>query len=180
MERQPVLDPGRGLTDAGVALVRGCESLGILIDCAHLTEAGFWDVARLSQRPLIVSHSNAHAVSPNARNLTDRQLAAVAERGGLVGLNFHVCFLREDCLLDHATPLTVMIRHLDHLLSVLGEDGVALGSDFDGCELPAAIPDVTGLARLVDAMRDAGYGEALIAKICCENWIAALDRSGLR
>jgi len=177
MCRQPTPDPGAGLTGAGRALVRECEALGIMVDCAHLTEAGFWDVARETGRPLIVSHSNAHAISPNARNLTDRQLDAVAERGGLVGLNFHVCFLREDCALDADTPITVMIRHLDHLLERLGEDGVALGSDFDGCELPREIGDVTGLPRLIGAMRQAGYGERLIARIARENWIAALERA---
>jgi len=176
MMRQPELDPGAGLTDAGRALVRGCEALGVAVDCAHLTEAGFWDVAAVSERPLIVSHSNALALSPNARNLTDRQLDAVAERGGLVGLNFHVAFLREDCALDRDTPISQMLRHLDHLLGRLGEGGVALGSDFDGCELPREIGDVRGLTRLVAAMRQAGYGEALIARICHRNWLDVLGR----
>ena len=76
--------------------------------------------------------------------------------------------------------MTVLLRHLDHMLGILGERGVALGSDFDGCKLPAEIGDVTGLPRLVAAMRQAGYGEALIARICRENWIDALERAGLR
>ncbi|MEM1345591.1 MAG: dipeptidase [Pseudomonadota bacterium] len=177
MVRRPEIEPGEGLTEAGRALVQACEALGIVVDCAHLTEQGFWDVAEVSERPLIVSHSNAHALSPNARNLSDRQLAAVAERQGLVGLNFHVCFLREDCALDRDTPLTQMIRHLDHLIEHVGEDGVALGSDFDGCELPREIGDVTGLPRLVAAMRQAGYGEALVEKLCWRNWLCALERA---
>lgn len=179
MARQPELDPGEGLTDAGKALVAGCEALGIMVDCAHLTEAGFWDVAAISGKPLVASHSNAHAISPNARNLTDKQLAAIRETGGLVGLNFHVMFLREDCALDRDTPILQMIRHLDHLIEHLGEEGVALGSDYDGCELPNEIGDVTGLPKLISAMRQAGYGEALIAKICRENWLSLLERSGL-
>ncbi len=179
MLAQPELDPGEGLTDAGRALVTECERLGIMVDLSHLTEAGFWDVQRMASRPLIATHSNAHAISPSARNLTDRQLAAVAELGGVVGLNFHVGFLREDCRDDPDTPLTVLIRHLDHLLGILGERGVALGSDFDGCKLPAEIGDVTGLPRLVAAMRQAGYGEALIARICRENWVDALERAGI-
>ncbi|MEL6216914.1 MAG: dipeptidase [Pseudomonadota bacterium] len=177
MSYQPEIDPGEGLTDAGHDLVRACERLGILVDLAHLTEAGFWDVARIAGKPLVASHSNAHAVSPNARNLTDRQLDAVAESGGLVGLNFHVCFVRPDCRHDRNTPIEMMLRHIDHLLARLGEDGVALGSDFDGCELPAEIGDVRGLGRLVAAMRQANYGEALIAKICRENWLRALERA---
>jgi membrane dipeptidase len=177
MLAQPALDPGEGLTDAGRALVAECERLGIMVDLSHLTEAGFWDVQRIATRPLIATHSNAHAISPSARNLTDSQLAAIAESGGVVGLNFHVGFLREDCRDDPDTPLTVLLRHLDHLLGILGERGVALGSDFDGCRLPAGIGDVTGLPRLVAAMRQAGYGEALIARICRENWIDALERA---
>ena len=180
MEAQPNLDPGEGLTDAGRDLVRECERIGVMVDLSHLTEAGFWDVAKIATRPLIATHSNAHAVSPSARNLTDKQLQAVADSGGVVGLNFHVGFLREDCKMDADTPLAVMLRHLDHMLGILGEDGVALGSDYDGCLLPREIGDVTGLPRLVAAMRQAGYGEALIAKICRDNWMAALDRAGLQ
>ena len=81
--------------------------------------------------------------------------------------------------MDADTPISVMLRHLDHILGILGEDGVALGSDYDGCLLPREIGDVTGLPRLVAAMRQAGYGETLIAKICRENWLAAMDRAGL-
>lgn len=180
MQAQPELDPGEGLTDAGKALVRECERIGMMVDLSHLTEAGFWDVAKIATRPLIATHSNAHAVSPSARNLTDRQLAAVAESRGVCGLNFHVGFLREDCRMDANTPISVMLRHLDHMLGILGEDGVALGSDYDGCLLPAEIGDVTGLPRLVAAMRQAGYGEELIAKICRDNWLAAMDRAGLK
>ena len=178
MTAQDPVEPGAGLTDAGRTLVRECERLGIMVDLSHLTEAGFWDVAKIASKPLIATHSNAHAVCPSARNLTDRQLAAVAESGGVVGLNFHVGFLRPDCGNDADTPLEHMLRHLDHLLGVLGERGVALGSDFDGCTVPAGIGDVTGLPRLVAAMRQAGYGDALIARICRENWLDALDRAG--
>ncbi|MGF1446386.1 MAG: dipeptidase [Pikeienuella sp.] len=177
MDRQPELEPGLGLTEAGRRLVARCEALGILVDLSHLTEAGFWDVAACAQKPLVASHSNAHALSPNARNLTDRQLDAIAESGGLVGVNFHVAFLRPDCETVHDTPISAILRHLDHLIGKLGEDGVALGSDFDGCELPSEIADVRGLTRLVAAMRQAGYGEALIAKIARENWLAALDKA---
>ncbi|WP_424984782.1 dipeptidase [Microbulbifer sp. S227A] len=176
IDAQPVPEPGKGLTDAGFALVRECDRLGILIDLSHLTEAGFWDVAATTNRPLIATHSNAHAISPSARNLTDRQLSAVAETGGIVGLNFHVGFLRADCAPDSDTPIAQMVRHLDHMLGILGEDGVALGSDFDGCLLPRDIGGVAGLPRLVSGMRDAGFGEPLIHKICRDNWLVAIAR----
>ncbi|MFN3615510.1 MAG: dipeptidase, partial [Rubrimonas sp.] len=125
-------DTGPGLTGAGERLVRACDALGVMVDLSHLNEAGFWDVARISDRPLLASHSNAHALCPSTRNLTDRQLDAIAERGGLVGLNFAVRFLRQDGRADRDTDLSVMVRHLAHLVERLGEGGVAFGSDFDG------------------------------------------------
>ena len=170
-------DAQAGLTDAGRALVRECETMGVMIDLSHLNEGGFWEVAKMAQKPLVATHSNAHALSPCPRNLTDDQLAAVRESGGLVGLNFNASFLRADCADNLDTPLTTMLRHLDHLIEHLGEEGVALGSDFDGCSLPLEIRDVTGLPRLVAAMRQAGYGEELIARICHRNWLDLLART---
>lgn len=170
-------DLGPGLTDAGKALVRACNGLKILVDLSHITEKGFWDVAATTEAPLVASHSNAHALCASARNLTDRQLDAIAESGGLVGLNFHTAFLREDGRDRSDTPLETMVRHLDHLLARLGEDGVALGSDFDGCLVPRAIGDVAGLPHLIEAMRAAGYGEALIEKIAWRNWLSVLERT---
>jgi membrane dipeptidase len=170
-------DPQAGLTDAGRALVRECEALGVMIDLSHLNEGGFWDVAKMVQKPLVATHSNAYALSPCPRNLTDDQLKAVRESGGLVGLNFNVGFLRADCEDNLDTPIETMLRHLDHLIEHLGEDGVALGSDYDGCTVPLEIRDVTGLPRLVAAMRQASYGEALIARICHRNWLDLLART---
>lgn len=167
-------DTGGGLTDAGKALVRACDELGILVDLAHITEKGFWDVAAISSRPLVASHSNAHALTPAARNLTDRQLDAIGERRGLVGLNFAVTMLRADGRRDRNTPLDDMIRHIDHLVGRVGIDCVALGSDFDGAEIPAAIGDAAGLQNLVAALRAAGYGGQDVEKICRDNWLRIL------
>ncbi len=170
-------DEGPGLTDAGKRLVLEANRLGILVDVSHLNAAGFLDVAALTDRPLVATHSNAHALSPSARNLTDRQLATIAETHGLVGLNFAVPFLRDDGRRVSDTPLTACVRHLDHLIERLGETGVALGSDFDGALIPRAIGDVSGLPALVGAMREAGYGERLIARICRDNWLDVLRRT---
>jgi membrane dipeptidase len=170
-------DEGPGLTPAGKALVRACNRLGILVDLSHLNAAGFWDVAKLSERPLVATHSNVHALSAASRNLTDRQLDAIAESGGVVGLNYAVGFLREDGRRVADTGLAVMIRHLDHLLARLGEGGVALGSDFDGALIPREIGDAAGLPALVGAMRQAGYGEALVERICWGNWLDVLRRT---
>src|SRR5690606_7904938 len=146
-------DTGPGLTDLGKELVRRCNSLGIMIDLSHITEKGFWDVAALSDAPLVASHSNAHAVCPHARNLTDKQFDAIRERGGLVGLNYATAFLRPDGRMNAQTPLDVMLRHIDHMVERLGIDGVGLGSDFDGATVPDAIGDAAGLPALVEALR---------------------------
>ncbi|MCB8838333.1 dipeptidase [Aurantimonas sp. VKM B-3413] len=170
-------DVGDGLTEAGVRLVRRSNELGILLDLSHLNEKGFWDVARLSDAPLVATHSNVHAICPVSRNLTDKQLAAIAESKGVVGLNFATAFLREDGSMDADTPIETMARHLDGLLERLGEDGVALGSDFDGAVIPAAIGDAAGLPALFDALEKRGYGRALVEKIAHGNWLGVLERT---
>ncbi|PWJ16488.1 dipeptidase [Jannaschia seohaensis] len=170
-------DRGPGLTEAGKRLVTRCNELGIMLDLSHLNEAGFWDVAKLSTKPLVATHSNAHALCPHSRNLTDAQLDAIAESDGMVGLNFAVSFLREDGRKIADTPIEDMLRHLDHLIGRLGEDRVGLGSDYDGAVVPEAVSDVSKLGVLRTAMAEHGYGEALIAKICHGNWLALLDRT---
>lgn len=170
-------DTGPGLTQTGKDLVRLCDEMGILIDLSHLNEKGFDDVARHSRAPLIATHSNAHAICPSTRNLTDRQLHMIRERGGMVGLNFATFFLNPDGRADPGTGFEPMLRHLDHLITHLGEDHVGLGSDFDGCTLPDVIGDVTGVPRLFNAMAAHGYDDALIAKLARENWLALLDRA---
>jgi len=167
-------DIGGGLTPSGEDLVKRCNKMGIMIDLSHLNEAGFWDVARISDAPLVATHSNVHAICPHSRNLTDKQLAAIAESDGMVGLNFAAAFLREDGQMDCNIPLDTMLRHLDYLIDKLGEDRVGLGSDFDGAMVPEAIGDVAGLGNLRDAMRAHGYSDSLIAKLAHENWLRVL------
>jgi membrane dipeptidase len=169
-------DTGPGLTDAGKQLVTECNRLRIAVDLSHITEKGFWDVATLSTAPLIASHSNAHAVAASSRNLTDDQIKAIAASGGIIGLNFATGFLREDGRWNRDTPIDIMLRHLDHLLALAGEDCVALGSDFDGARIPNAINDAAGLQNLVSAMEAHGYGAALIRNIASENWFRVLER----
>ncbi|WP_046862207.1 dipeptidase [Microvirga massiliensis] len=170
-------DIGPGLTEAGRALVRACNRRRIMIDLSHLNEAGFWDVAGLTDAPLVATHSNAHAVCPHSRNLTDRQLAAIRESRGMVGLNFATAFIRPDGQRNADTHLEDMIRHLDHLIEHVGVEGVGFGSDFDGATVPAVIGDARGLPRLLEAMRRHGYDEATIRKIAFENWIDVLRRT---
>tara|TARA_E500000305_G_scaffold57191_1_gene45596 strand:- start:3061 stop:4116 length:1056 start_codon:yes stop_codon:yes gene_type:complete len=172
-------DTGSGLTEAGRELIRACNTMGIMVDLSHITEKGFWDIAELSTKPLVASHSNVHAISQSPRNLTDKQLEAIRASRGLVGINFHVGFLRPDGAKDERTGLDLIVAHTDHLLEKLGEDGVAFGSDFDGCTVPAAIGDAAGMPRLIERYRQAGYGEELIRKIAAENWLSLLERTGL-
>lgn len=170
-------DTGPGLSDAGKRLVRECNQLRVMIDLSHLNEAGFNDVAALSDAPLVATHSNAHAVTPSTRNLSDRQLAVIAERGGMVGLNFATVFLAPDGSRQRFKGWDPLLRHIDHLIAHLGEDHVGLGSDFDGAEMPADLGDVAGLPRLLAVLGAHGFGQDLIEKIACKNWLALLERT---
>lgn len=169
-------DRGPGLTEAGRRLVRECNRLRILIDLSHVNARGFDDIAAISDAPLVASHSNAHAVTPSSRNLTDRQLDMIAERDGLVGLNFATIFLREDGRPGPFTGWEPILRHLDHLIGRLGETRVGLGSDFDGATMPAALADASRLPALFEALRRHGYDEPLLRRLAHENWLAVLGR----
>ncbi len=170
-------DHGPGLTEAGKALVAECNRRRILLDLSHLNAAGFDDVARLSDSPLVATHSCAHAVSPSSRNLTDRQLRVIADSGGLVGLNFATILLRRDGRRSPVMGWSPVLRHLDHLISVMGEDHVGFGSDFDGTTVPGVLGDVTGLVGLQAALRAHGYDTQLLRKLCHENWHRVLERT---
>lgn len=170
-------DTGPGLTDAGKALVKACNALRILVDLSHLNEKGFRDVAAISDAPLVATHSNVHRLCRSPRNLTDRQLGAIRESGGMVGLNFATGFLREDGRMVRDVGIDIMLRHLDAMLEALGEDGVGLGSDFDGALISPQIGDVSGLQVLVEAMLAHGFGRDLVEKIAWRNWVAMLRRT---
>jgi membrane dipeptidase len=170
-------DIGPGLTAAGRALVRRCAELGVAVDLSHLNAAGFWDVARLDGAPLIASHSGVHALCPASRNLTDEQLDAIGASGGLVGIVFAVPFLRADGADDPDTPLSAVVAHVRHVADRLGVEHVALGSDFDGATIPAELADVSGLPRLLDALRADGFGEDELRAIAWENWRRVLERA---
>lgn len=168
-------DQGPGLTAAGKALVQACNRLGILVDLSHLNEKGFWDVERTTSAPLVATHSCAHALSPSPRNLTDKQLDAIGASHGLVGINFCVSFLRADNQNDPNTPLSELVRHFIYVAERIGVEHVAFGSDFDGCTIPTDLGDVTGLPKLLEALRQAGFGEEDLAKIAYRNWLRVLE-----
>ena len=173
----PGVFEGSTYTEAGKNLVRTCNQLGIMIDMSHLNEKGFWDIAELSTAPLVATHSNVHALCQTPRNLTDRQLDAIKESRGMVGLNYAVAFLREDGKSDADTPIARMVDHLAYMVDRMGETSVGLGSDFDGAMIPNEIGDASGLPRLIDAMKARGFGDELVDRIAYGNWLDLLERT---
>lgn len=170
-------DTGPGLTDLGKELVKACNRLGIMLDLSHLNEKGFWDIVALSEAPLVATHSNVHALCRTTRNLTDKQMDAIKESSGLVGLNFGVNDLRADGGRGADTPLEVLVNHIDYLVARLGIDGVALGTDFDGTTIPTEIGDATGMPKFLNVLRERGYDDAALRKIGHENWLRVLEKT---
>jgi membrane dipeptidase len=167
-------DTGPGLTERGKELVRACNRLGIVVDVSHINERGFWDIAALTSAPLVATHSNAHALSPSPRNLTDRQLDAIRESKGIVGVNFFVGFLNADGSDDPATPIARIVDHFTYLIEKIGVDHVGFGADMDGARIPVEVGDVAGLPRILDALRAAGYDEPTLTKLGHQNWLRVL------
>ncbi|MGX0876533.1 membrane dipeptidase [Roseovarius sp. MBR-154] len=170
-------DTGPGLTEDGKALIRECNRLNIMVDLSHLNAKGFEDVARITDAPLVATHSNAWAVCPQSRNLTDRQLAMIRDSDGMVGINFASAFLRPDGRMDAEFELDIVVRHFNHMLNSLGEDRIGLGSDFDGALVPDGIGDCAGLPNLLAALRSHGVDDGLMAKITHGNWLRVLRKT---
>jgi membrane dipeptidase len=167
-------DQGPGLTTDGRELVRTCNELGIVVDVSHLNERGFWDTAKTADAPLVASHSNAHALCPTPRNLTDDQLRAVGESGGVVGIVFCPAFVREDGADDPDTPLSAIAAHAAHVAEHAGIEAVALGSDFDGATMPHDLDSAAKLPALLDALRAFGFDERELERIALGNWLRVL------
>jgi membrane dipeptidase len=133
-----------GLSALGVEVVEELNQLGLVIDVSHLNDAGFWDVMDLVKSPVIASHSNCRAICSHPRNLTDDQIQALAQRGGVIGINFAPSFV-------HPTNATVarLVDHIDHIVDVAGVNYVGLGSDFDGiASTPEGLFDVSQMPRI--------------------------------
>ncbi len=130
-----------GLTEFGRQAVKEFEDAGIIVDISHASPELFWDVAEIAERPLVASHSNSKSVCSFPRNLTDKQFARIRDSGGLVGLNFCPDFLNNE---GGKASMQDVLRHAEHFLSLGGENTLAIGSDFDGTELPADMRDGLG------------------------------------
>lgn len=155
----------QGLTEKGREFVVRMEELGMIPDVSHLSDAGFYDVAAITKKPFVASHSNARAISPCVRNLTDNMIRLLAQRGGCTGLNFCPDFLEE----GSRGSLEAVVRHAKHIVQVGGVEVLALGSDFDGIPGHEELPGAQSMERLYDAMKRAGFSEEQLEKIFYRN-----------
>ena len=157
---------GEGLSEKGKEFFRRAQRLGMLVDVSHLSERGFWDMAELAEKPIVASHSDAFAVCPHPRNLTDAQFRAICDLGGTVGLNLYGPFLTQE-----KTPtLDDLRRHLDHFLTLGGEGHLALGADLDGCEiLPEGFAALDDYNMLGEYLEKNGYSDETIQNLFCNS-----------
>ena len=142
----------KGLKPFGVEAVYRMDELGMIVDASHLSDQGFWDIIRYGKRPFMATHSNARALRNVSRNLTDEMIRALADRGGIIGLNFYSDFLADDSL----GKVEDMLRHLRHIMNQGGEQVIGLGTDFDGMELQPEIKGAGDMPKLVEAMEQIG------------------------
>jgi len=157
-----------GLTRWGARLVERCESLGVIVDLAHINRRGFLDVCAMATKPPIVSHTGVLGAFEHWRNIDDAQLRAVADRGGCVGVIFCPRYLGAD-------GLDAVVAHMKHILDVVGEDTPALGSDWDGFIVPTrGLADPRGLPLLTDALLRAGISDRVVGKILRGNVMRVL------
>ena len=165
---------GGGLSRFGVELVRECDRLGILIDLSHLSPAGVDGVLATSERPVVATHANAHALHPHPRNLTDRQLERIAATGGVIGVVPVPPFLGP---YPERAPFAPLIDHLDHLIRVVGDDHVGLGLDFDGVGAmrTEGIETAADVPNLTVAMLERGYHPERVLKVLGGNFLRVFD-----
>lgn len=156
----------RGLKPAGREMVEEMNRLGIIIDVSHLSDGGFWDVARISKKPFIASHSNARAVTEHPRNLTDRMIRTIAESGGVIGINFCPRFLNEK---GKVSRIRDMVRHIHHIYQTGGEDVLAIGTDLDGITGKLEINSCEKLEHLEDALKKRHMSGRILEKMWSRN-----------
>ncbi len=167
---------GRGLTDFGMQAVEYMNELGMLVDVSHLSDGGFWDVARISKKPFAATHSNCRALASHTRNLTDEMIRALADHGGAAGLNYFPPFLSPDPE-ERRSRVEDMCRHVLHMLKVGGEDCIALGSDFDGIYGELEIASPSDVPELFAALEKAGLTPRQLEKFAYGNVMRVLRES---
>ena len=154
-----VPDTEHGLTEKGIEFVQEMERIGMIIDISHLNDAGIWDVFKYTKKPFVASHSNARALAGHPRNLTDDMIRALAERGGVAGINFCALFLRneENGEIPHHSYVSDMVRHMKHMKDIGGIGCIGLGTDFDGITSIVELGDCSGMPMLADEMARQGF-----------------------
>jgi len=166
----------QGLTPFGYEVVSEMNRLGMVIDVSHLNQASFWNVVEATSAPFIASHSNAYALCPHRRNLTDEQLLAMAKLGGVAGVVFVPPFLDP----KGKASLDILIDHIDHIAGLCGVDHIGIGSDFDGFtaepDSGEVIPDVSAFPRLTERMLARGYKEDQVKQILGQNFLRVVER----
>lgn len=162
-----LFDSSQGLTEKGYTFINRMEELGIIIDVSHLSDAGFWDIAKNTKKPFVASHSNARALCGHCRNLTDDMIRTIAERGGVIGLNYYGCFLNETN--DSRSSVARMAAHAHHMLDIGGSECLGLGSDFDGISGELEIQDCSQMHKLADELERQHFTGAEIENILYRN-----------
>ena len=163
-----------GLTDFGKEAVIYMNDLGIIVDVSHLSDGGFWDVVRIAKKPFVASHSNARTLSPHPRNLNDDMIRALADAGGVIGLNFAPGFLHSDITVKKST-VTAMIHHVQYLKDIGGIDCICLGSDLDGITGELEIEHITKMHLLFYGLKGAGFNENEIEKFAFKNALRVIN-----
>lgn len=164
----------KGLSDFGKQIIKEANQLGLIIDVSHLSQASFWDVMDLIEEPVIASHSGVYSLKKHARNLTDEQIIAIAEKGGVVQILYH-----KHLLADPGTHVTVktVVDHFDYVINLVGIDHVGLGSDFDGrgCKMPEDLTNTSMVVNITQEMLRRGYSKTGIEKILGKNTLRLLS-----
>lgn len=154
----------RGLSDKGRDFIRQMERCGIYADVSHLSDRGFWDLCRMTARPIVASHSNSRALCDHPRNLTDDQFRAIRDTGGVVGMNFYSHFIGKQPSVDD------LVRHIEHFLAMDGEKTVCMGGDLDGCEeLPQGMAGMEDVPKIWQALEERGYPRPLLEDLFWNN-----------
>lgn len=163
-------DESHGLTERGREFVAEMERLGMIPDVSHLSDAGFYDVLAVTKKPFAASHSDARAVCPCVRNMTDDMIRKLGERGGIMGLNYCADFL-EEVPVGEKNPGTIaaVVRHAKHIVNVGGIEVLGLGSDFDGIDTHEELPGAQSMEKLWAALREAGFTEGQLDKVFWKN-----------
>ena len=163
---------GEGLTVLGRKAVKKCNSLGIIIDVSHASDKTFYDIAELSKKPFVATHSNSRFICAHRRNLDDEMLKTIAKSGGLAGINYFSDFLVEKEQ-NREAGVDDIIRHIEHMASLTGTKHIGLGSDFDGVD-KAAISDVSAVEEIINTLLRLNYSEQAVKDICAGNMIRIL------